>query len=269
MIDVATDPMAMRTGHSGRISALASVLVHALLIAGFAVTSIRIASEESRTIPLVIRDPAPPPPPPGAPGPGPPRPVQVASGAKFVDAPKPIEVPKPVEKPKIAAQPTARKAPPKQVSTPATSLPPTPAAVVAAPAALPGGDSGAGATGGVIGGVRGGQVGGQIGGRLGGTGDDVWSADQVAVPPKVLESVRPQYPPLARARGQEGVVIVQAIIDRGGAVESEAVQVVKSQPPFDEAAVMAFRQWKFQPGRDDGGQKVRVLVQQPIRFQLR
>jgi protein TonB len=85
----------------------------------------------------------------------------------------------------------------------------------------------------------------------------------------VLESVRPQYPPVARARGQEGVVVVQAIIDRRGAVEDEAVQVVKSQPPFDDAAVNAFRHWKFQPGRDDSGQNVRVLVQQPIRFQLR
>jgi len=121
----------------------------------------------------------------------------------------------------------------------------------------------------VIGGVAGGKVGGKIGGRIGGTGDDVWSVDQVAVPPKILDSVRPTYPPIARARGQEGVVIVQAIIDHHGLVEPDAMQVIKSQPPFDDAALAAFRQWKFKPGRDDTGQDVRVLVQQPIRFQLR
>jgi protein TonB len=259
--------MTTQADHRGRISALASALLHALLLGLFAATSIRIASEDRQVIPLVIRDPAPPPPPPGVAGPGPPAPVVVASEAKFADAPRPIEVPKPVEKPKIAAQPKPKKDTPHKLPTQATSIPPTPAAVAAAPVA--GGDAGSGASGGAMGGVAGGQVGGKIGGRLGGTGDDVWSVDQVAVPPKVLESVRPQYPAVARARGQEGVVVVQAIIDRRGGVETEAVQIVKSQPPFDDAAMKAFRQWRFQPGRDDGGQNVRVLVQQPIRFQLR
>ena len=62
---------------------------------------------------------------------------------------------------------------------------------------------------------------------------------------------------------------MQAIIDHHGLVEPDAMQVIKSQPPFDDAALAAFRQWKFKPGRDDTGQDVRVLVQQPIRFQLR
>lgn len=267
--------MAMRAHHRGRISALVSTLLHALLLVAFALTSIRIVSDDRQVIPLVIRNPAPPPPPPGVAGAGPAAPVEVASQTKFMDAPKPIEVPKPVEKPKIAARPTAKKDTPRTMPTPAAAVPMTPAAAIAPTpaevvfAAVPGGDAASGVGGGVMGGVAGGQVGGKVGGRLGGTGDDVWSVDQVAIPPKVLESVRPQYPPVARARGQEGVVIVQAIIDRQGTVEDEAVQVVKSQPPFDDAAVKAFRQWKFQPGRDDGGHSVRVLVQQPIRFQLR
>jgi protein TonB len=267
MIGVAANLMATSAGYRGRISALASALLHTLMLGLFAATSIRIATEDRRVIPLVIRDPAPPPPPPGVAGPGPPASAVVASDAKFLEARKPLEAPKPVEKPRIAAKPKPKRDTPRKVPTPAAASAPTPAAVAAAPVA--GGDAGSGVTGGVMGGVPGGQVGGKVGGRLGGSGDDVWSVDQVAVPPKVLESVRPQYPPVARARGQEGVVIVQAIIDRGGGVETEAVQVVKSQPPFDEAAVKAFRQWKFQPGRDDSGQNVRVLVQQPIRFQLR
>ena len=168
------------------------------------------------------------------------------------------EAPKPVERPKIAAKP-------KPKAKPDASRPqPTPAAAI--PSAS---ENAAPAAGGVIGGVRGGEVGGQVGGRPAGTGDKVWTVDQVAVPPKVTEAVRPTYPPIARARGQEAVVIVQAVIDRRGSVESEGLHVVESQPPFDDAALEAFRQWKFKPARDDSGEVVRVLVEQPIRFQLR
>jgi protein TonB len=194
-------------------------------------------------------------------------PIAPAEPPKFVDQPKPIEAPRPVEKAKIAARPKPKQDVVRALPTPAPASPPT-NEVASAPAAA-GGDADSGAAGGVLGGVAGGKVGGRIGGRLGGSGDDVWSIDQVAVPPKLVDAVQPQYPAMARVRGQEGVVVVQAIIDRRGGVERDAMQVVKSQPPFDDAAVAAFRQWKFQPGRDDSGQVVRVLVQQPIRFQLR
>jgi TonB family protein len=44
---------------------------------------------------------------------------------------------------------------------------------------------------------------------------------------------------------------------------------VESKPPFDDAALEAFRKWKFKPGRDQNGQSVRVEVTLPIRFTLR
>jgi protein TonB len=245
------------------------LVLHALVLGILAATSIGLWHEDRRVIPLVIREPAPPPPPPGGgAGAGPAAPVvATAEPPKFVEQPKPIEAPKPVEKPKIAAKPKPKHDVVHAAPTPAAASVPT--AEVASVPAPAGGERGGGVAGGVVGGIPGGVVGGKLGGRLGGTGDDVWSIDQVAVPPKVLDSVRPQYPPIARARGQEGVVIVQAVIDRRGAVEPDALHVVKSQPPFDDAALAAFRQWKFQPGRDGSGQAVRVLVQQPIRFQLR
>jgi periplasmic protein TonB len=263
--------MTAGTRYRGRISAIVSVVVHTVLLAVLAATSIQIASEDRQTIPLVVRMPAPPPPPPGGEaGSGPPAPPHVVAPnepPKLVDQPHPIEASQPVERPKIAARPQPKHDSARQQPTPAPVQPPT-HEIASAPTA-PGGNAGSGVAGGVIGGVMGGKVGGKLGGRLGGTGDDVWSVDQVAVAPKVLDAVRPQYPAVARARGQEGLVIVQAVIDRRGTVEPEALQVIQSQPPFDDAAVAAFRQWKFQPGRDDSGQTVRVLVQQPIRFQLR
>lgn len=265
------DVLSRGTRHRGAISAVASAAVHVLALGILAATSIQLWHEDRRLIPLVIREPAPPPPPPGGgAGAGPPAPAPVVAPVeppKLVDQPKPIEAPKPVEKPKIAARPKPKHDVTRPLPTPATSSPPTAEAASALPAA--GGDANSGVTGGVIGGVAGGKVGGKLGGRLGGTGDDVWSVDQVAVPPKVLESIRPQYPPIARARGQEGVVVVQAIIDRQGAVEHDALQVIKSQPPFDDAALAAFRKYKFQPGRDGSGQVVRVRVQQLFRFHMR
>jgi protein TonB len=261
--------MAAQTQYRGRISALISALLHAVMLAVFAVTSIRIAQLDRNVIPLVIRQPAPPPPPPGA-GAGPPAAAAVPLEPQLIDKAKPIESkpveqPKPQEKPKIAARPKATRVVAKSLPTPAAEVP-----AASAPAdAVAGGDAASGVGGGVVGGMAGGKVGGKLGGRLGGSGDDVWNADQVAVPPKVLETVPPQYPAMARARGQEGVVVVQAIIDRSGDVEPAGVRVIKSLPPFDEPAVNAFRRWKFKPGSDDSGQYVRVLVQQPIRFQLR
>jgi len=251
------------------IAALVSAVLHVVIIAIFAATTIRIAGQDRQVMPLVIRDPAPPPPPPAR-GSGGAAPAEVAApveAPRVADQPKPIAIPHP-EKPKIAAKPRPKHDLPQPLPTPAAvSAPPTDVAS-AAPAAA-GGDGGSGTEPGVIGGVAGGKVGGKLGGRIGGTGDDVWAVDQVAVPPHVLERILPQYPPVARARGQEGTVIVQAIIDRQGDVEPDALQVIKSQPPFDDAAIAAFRRWKFQPGRDDAGQVVRVILQQPIRFQLR
>ncbi len=258
--------MAAKGKHRRKVSTAVSVVMHGVLLAILAATSIQIASDDRHLIPLVVRNPAPPPPPPGAGGSGPPAEAARApiEASKPQEQPHAVQAPRPAERPKIAARPKPKK---EDVARQPTPAPEPPAGVASAPAA-PVGDA-AGGGGGVPGGVPGGQVGGKIGGRLGGTGNDVWSVDQVAVPPKVIDAVRPQYPPLARARGQEGMVVVQAIIDRHGGVEPDALQVVRSQPPFDDAALTAFRQWKFQPGRDNSGEVVRVIVQQPIRFQLR
>lgn len=252
------DGMTVRPPHKGTVSALISAALHTILLIALAATSIRLVSEDRSVIPLVIRQPAPPPPPPGA-GTAAVAPAVVAPQ----EPPRPVQpirpqVPKKAERPKIAAKPKPKA--PETVARPQ----PIPAADVPAASEVAGP-----AAGGAVGGVRGGEVGGQVGGRLGGTGDKVWSVDQIAVPPKVVEAVRPTYPPIARSRGQEGVVVVQAIIDQRGAVEPAGLRIIRSQPPFDEAALAAFRHYKFAPGRDDSGQVVRVVVEQTVKFTLR
>lgn len=160
-------------------------------------------------------------------------------------APEPI-----VERPKAVVEPRWLVVPkrPKRATSP---LP--------APAALPRGEP-QGAVSGVVGGV--------VGGRLSGKGNQPLPADAVVHPPVVLSRVMPTYPPLARARGLEGRVILTAVVDQQGRVEA-AITVTQSMSLLDAAAVEALRQWRFEPGRDRDGTPVRVRIEIPFRFQLR
>lgn len=155
-----------------------------------------------------------------------------------------------VEQPKEVVEPRRLVVP----KRPARATSPLPA-----PAALPRGEP-QGAVSGVVGGV--------VGGRLSGKGNQPLPADAVVHPPVVLSRVMPTYPPLARARGLEGRVILTAVVDQQGRVEA-AITVTQSMSLFDAAAVEALRQWRFEPGRDRDGTPVRVRIEIPIRFQLR
>ena len=253
-------------GRRSAVTTAVSAVLHLVALALLATATVQIAAPDRDVIPLVIRDPAPLPlpGPPTAPVLGPPAPVLAPVAPprpEPVAKPQPKVEPKPLVKPKIAAKP--KPAPPKPAPPPAAVAPvaPAPPPGAAAP------EVGRGVGGAM--GAAGGAPGGTPGGRLGGRGDDVFRPDQVAVAPAVLNAVQPVYPAIARARGQQGVVVVQAIIGRSGDIERDSVKVLQSQPPFDDAALDAFRRWRFKPGRDDSGGPVRVIVQQPIRFQLR
>ena len=135
------------------------------------------------------------------------------------------------------------------------------------PAAAPRGEP-EGSVGGVAGGVVGGEAGGQLGGVVGGHGDAPIPAGRVEHPPIIIARVLPVYPRAARARGSEGRVVLRAVVGRDGRVE-EAIAVAESAAMFDASAIAALRQWRFEPGRDRDGKPVRVLIEVPIRFQLR
>ena len=85
-------------------------------------------------------------------------------------------------------------------------------------------------------------------------------------PPKRTKFVAPTYPPEALASGQRGIVILELVVDTQGKVE--AVTVVRSVPPFDEAATAAVRQWEYEVTRV-GGNPVKVRLTVPITFALR
>jgi protein TonB len=116
--------------------------------------------------------------------------------------------------------------------------------------------------------VVGGVEGGLQGGIVGGTGTDPIPVGQVAQRPQLVHRVQPLYPESARRRDVQGLVLLEAILDREGRVEP-AVKVLKSIPMLDAEAVAAVRQWRFQPARNRGGDPVRVVLEIPIRFTLR
>ena len=84
--------------------------------------------------------------------------------------------------------------------------------------------------------------------------------------PKRTKTVPPAYPAEAQAQGLRGIVILELVIDTDGKVAS--VDVVRSIPPFDEAALSAVRQWEYEVTKLDG-KPVRVRMTVPISFALR
>jgi len=84
--------------------------------------------------------------------------------------------------------------------------------------------------------------------------------------PKKLKDVRPAYPQEAQDAGVQGMVIIEAIIDRQGAVRE--AQVIRSVPMLDDAAVDSVLEWEYTP-TILGGQPVEVIMTVTVNFTLR
>jgi protein TonB len=83
--------------------------------------------------------------------------------------------------------------------------------------------------------------------------------------PIALSRAEPIYPTLAQSARVQGVVILEAVIDASGRVES--VQVLRSIPMLDQAAVTAVRQWRYSPAMLNGS-PVPVIVTITVTFAL-
>ena len=83
--------------------------------------------------------------------------------------------------------------------------------------------------------------------------------------PRKVRDIIPIYPAMARTAHVQGVVILEAVIDSNGRVES--ARVLRSIPLLDEAALAAVRQWRFEPARLNG-QPVPVVMTVTVNFAL-
>jgi protein TonB len=84
--------------------------------------------------------------------------------------------------------------------------------------------------------------------------------------PEVINRVEPTYPDLARKAGIEGMVVVKVLIGTKGDVEK--VEVVKSHPMLDDAAMAAAKLFKFKPGKQRD-RFVKVWMTIPFTFRLK
>jgi periplasmic protein TonB len=62
---------------------------------------------------------------------------------------------------------------------------------------------------------------------------------------KILIRILPVYPEIARTARISGIVVLQAIIDEDGRVES--IEVLEGHPILAQAAVEAVKQWQYSP----------------------
>ncbi len=84
--------------------------------------------------------------------------------------------------------------------------------------------------------------------------------------PVEIKRVNPVYPELAKKAGIEGTVVVKVLVNTKGDVEK--VEILKSHPLLDEAAVNAAKQFKFKPGKQRD-RYVKVWVSIPFNFRLK
>ena len=91
---------------------------------------------------------------------------------------------------------------------------------------------------------------------------EFWTVEQK---PKLIKSVNPVYPEMARRAGLQGQVLVAFIVTREGRVVEP--QVLKGPEIFRAAALEAVSQFLFEPAmQNDRAIAVRMTI--PIRFRL-
>jgi protein TonB len=108
-------------------------------------------------------------------------------------------------------------------------------------------------------GFEAGVAGGIVGGIPGGVGPTLGLPPPPAQPvrvggdisaPRLMQRVNPEYPVMAMQAQIEGVVILEAVVDRRGHVET--VKVLRGHPLLEEAATDAVREWRYEPLRLNG-----------------
>jgi periplasmic protein TonB len=220
MFDLVTDKVQHLPRHA-TLPILMSTMAQAAALGAILVIPLLLVADKIPEIPSMMAFVAAPPTPPPPPPPPAPAPKQVAQTATAAANPAaaPIEAPKEIT--------------PERPNDEGLDI---------------------GAPEGVEGGIPGGVVGGVLGGlpeappppppppvakgpvRIGG---------QIQTP-ALITRVEPSYPPIAVSAHLEGIVILEAIVGREGAVEE--VKVLRSvHPLLDREAEIAVKQWRYSP----------------------
>lgn len=98
-------------------------------------------------------------------------------------------------------------------------------------------------------------------------GGGAWPPKNADAVPRYGENARPAYPPLARLRGYQGVVVLLVEVLADGRVGEVRIKRSVGHDILDRAALEAVRTWRFEPGRREG-RAVTMSVEVPVRFVL-
>ena len=98
-------------------------------------------------------------------------------------------------------------------------------------------------------------------------GGGVWSPKDTNAVPRYGDNARPAYPPLARLRDYQGVVVLFVEVLADGRVGQVGIKRSAGHEILDRAALEAVRTWRFEPGRREG-RAVTMSVEVPVRFVL-
>ncbi len=96
----------------------------------------------------------------------------------------------------------------------------------------------------------------------------VFREEVVDEPARVLSQRAPTYPPVLKAAGIVGRVVVEFVVDRSGTVEGGSVKVVElSHAGFERSAREAVLGTRFSPAKIHGT-PVRQLVRQGVSYRI-
>lgn len=88
------------------------------------------------------------------------------------------------------------------------------------------------------------------------------------MPPQVLNRVSPDYPASSLKNGEEGIVLLSALVSASGVVQEVKLLTSSGFGQLDLAAQKAIALWKFSPAQQ-GGNALLAQVEIPVSFQLK
>ena len=82
-----------------------------------------------------------------------------------------------------------------------------------------------------------------------------------------LHSPKPDYPPAARRRGQEGTVVIRTLVNTEGVPGQARIIGPSGIDDLDQSALLAVQRWRFAPARA-GSKAIEHWVDIPVTFRL-
>ncbi len=95
---------------------------------------------------------------------------------------------------------------------------------------------------------------------------DAFTVGDQITGPRIVNRVEPSYPESLRGHNKSGLVLIQAIVNTDGSV-GHATVVRHSDAEFDDSALAAVRQWRYEPAVLKG-RPVRVYLTITVSFRM-